>query len=167
MKDAARYLAQALLYVPFMALVGYFSTSPAYHHLAADQALIRLSFAHAAPRLGECRERTPEELAQLPPNMRAPIVCPRERAPLAIELEIDGRLVYRAQVPPSGFARDGAATVYQRIPIAAGSHRIAVRLDDRGAGRFAYRREATLDLAAGRVLLIDFSAAHGGFLFTH
>jgi len=165
-KIAARYLAQGLLHVPFMALVGYFSTSPAYHHLPPDYALIRLSFAHAGQRLGECRERTPEELAKLPPNMRALIVCPRERVPLAIELEIDGTLVYRAQVPPSGFARDGAATVYQRIPIAAGSHRIAVRLNDRSTAGFAYQREATLHLAAGRVLLIDFSAAHGGFVFT-
>ncbi|MGQ0522502.1 MAG: hypothetical protein ACT4P8_02440 [Betaproteobacteria bacterium] len=166
MRNALRFLAQGLLYVPFMALIGYFSTSPAYRHLAPDQALIRLSLAHATQRIGECRERTPEELAKLSPNMRAPLVCPRERTPLDIELEVDGRLVYRATVPPSGFARDGAATVYQRIPIAAGSHRIAARLNDRAAPGFSHEREATMELTAGRVLLIDFSAAHGGFLFT-
>lgn len=166
MKTALRFLAQALLYVPFMALIGYFSTSPPYQHLAPDQALIRLSLAHAAQRIGECRERTPEELAKLSPNMRAPLVCPRERAPLSIELEIDGKLLYRATVPPSGFARDGAATVYRRIPVAAGSHRIAVRLNDRVAPGFNYEREAMLELKAGRVLVIDFNAAHDGFLFT-
>lgn len=166
MKTALRYLAQALLYVPFMALIGYFSTSPAYQHLGPEQALIRLSLAHAAQRVGECHERTPEELAKLPPNMRAPLVCPRERAPLRIELEVDGKRVYGAVVPPSGFARDGAATVYQRIPVAAGSHRIAARLNDRVAPGFSYEREATLEIKAGRVLVIDFNAAQGGFLFT-
>lgn len=164
MKTALRFFAQALLYVPFMALIGYFSTSPPYRHLGADQALVRLSFSHAAQRIGECRERTPEELAKLPPNMRAPLVCPRERAPVSVELEIDGRLVYQALAPPSGFTRDGAATVYQRLPIAAGRHRFTARLNDRVAPGFNYERDATLDVGAGRVLVIDFNAAQGGFL---
>lgn len=165
MKTTLRFIAQALLYVPFMALIGYFSTSPAYRHLGADQALVRLSFSHAAQRIGECRQRTPEELAKLPPNMRAPLVCPRERASVAIELDIDGKPVYRALVPPSGFTRDGAATVYQRIPVASGPHRFVARLNDRAAPGFAYQRETTLDIDPGRVLVIDFNAAQGGFVF--
>ncbi|OGA52474.1 MAG: hypothetical protein A3G24_28780 [Betaproteobacteria bacterium RIFCSPLOWO2_12_FULL_62_13] len=165
MKTALRFIAQALLYLPFMVLIGYFSTSPAYRHLGADQALIRLSFSHAAQRIGECRQRTPEELAKLPPNMRAPLVCPRERAPVAIELEIDGKLVYQAAASPSGFTRDGAATVYQRLPIAAGRHRFTARLNDRVAPGFHYERDVTLDLEPGRVLVIDFNASQGGFLF--
>lgn len=166
MSTALRFIAQALLYVPFMVLVGYFSTSPHYRHLGADQALIRLSFSHAAQRIGECRQRTPQELAKLPPNMRAPLDCPRERSPVAIELEIDGKLIYQALVPPSGFTRDGAATVYQRFPIAAGTHRVVARLKDRVAGDFNHVREATLELKPGRVLVIDFVAAQGGFVLT-
>ncbi len=165
MKMVFRFMAQALLYVPFMVLIGYFSTSPAYRHLAADQALVRLSFSHAAQRIGECRKRTPEELAKLPPNMRAPLECPRERAPVAIELEIDGKLVYQAVVPPSGFTRDGAATAYQRLPIAAGRHRFTARLNDRVAPGFHFERDAILDIEPGRVLVIDFNASRGGFLF--
>lgn len=165
MKAVLRFAAQALLYLPFMALIGYFSSAPAYRHLGADQALVRLSFSHAAQRIGECRQRTPQELAKLPPNMRAPLECPRERAPVAIDLEIDGKLVYRAVAPPSGLTRDGAATVYQRIPIAAGRHHFTARLNDRVASGFNYEREAILDLGAGRVLVIDFNASQGGFLF--
>lgn len=164
-KTALRFIAQMLLYVPFMVLIGYFSTSPVYQHLGQDQALVRLSFSHAAQRLGECRQRTAEELAKLPPNMRAPMECPRERAPVTVELEIDGRLVYRALAPPSGLARDGAATVYWRLPIAAGRHRITARLNDKLAVGFAYSRDAVLTLAPGRVLIIDFNASEGGFLF--
>ncbi len=165
MTKVLRFIAQALLYVPFIVLLGYFSTSPAYRHLSADQALIRLSLSHAAQRVGECRQRTPEELAKLPPNMRAPLVCPRERAPVTIELEIDGKLAYQAVVPPSGLARDGAATVYQRLPIRAGKHRVTVRLNDRVAPAFNYERDVTLDIQPGRVLVIDFNAGQGGFLF--
>ncbi len=165
MKIFLRYLAQALLYVPFLAIIGYFSTSPAYHHLAPGEALIRLSISHAAQRKVECRERTPEELAKLAPNMRAPLDCPRERSPVTVELELDGQLVVQAVAPPSGLTRDGASTIYCRLPIAAGTHRIVARLRDRASGDFNYAREAELELRPGRVLVIDFHAAKGGFEF--
>jgi hypothetical protein len=165
MKNALRYLAQVLLYVPFMAIIGYFSTFPPYHHLAPDQALIRFSLSHAAQRKVECRERTPEELAKLSPNMRAPMDCPRERAPVMVELELDGQLVVQAIAPPSGLTRDGASTIYRRLPVAAGTHRIVARLRDRVSGDFNYVREVELELKPGRVLVIDFHAAEGGFEF--
>ena len=165
MSGKLRYLAQALLYVPFMAIIGYFSTSPVYHHLAPDQGLIRFSLSHAAQRKVECRERTPEELARLAPNMRAPMDCSRERAPVAVELELDGKLVVQAVVPPSGLTRDGASTIYRRLQVAAGTHRIVARLRDRAGGEFNYVREAELEIKPGRVLVIDFHADKGGFEF--
>ncbi|OQY71510.1 MAG: hypothetical protein B6D47_06300, partial [Rhodocyclaceae bacterium UTPRO2] len=64
-------VAQALFYGLFAVIIGYFSTSPDYHHLDPDTALIKLSFSTQAEPVGECRERTPEELAKLAPNMRA------------------------------------------------------------------------------------------------
>ena len=165
MKNVLRYLAQALLYVPLMAIIGYFSTSPAYHHLAPGQALIRLSISHAAQRKAECRERTPEELAKLSPNMRAPLDCPRERAPVTVELDLDGQRVVQAVALPSGLTRDGASTIYRRLPVAAGTHHIVARLKDHVGGDFNYVREAELELRPGRVLVIDFHAAKGGFEF--
>jgi len=165
MKIFLRYLAQALLYVPFMAIIGYFSTSPAYHHLAPGEALIRLSISHAAQRKVECRERTPEELAKLSPNMRAPLDCPRERSPVTIELDLDGQRIVQAVAPPSGLTRDGASTIYRRLPVASGTHRIVARLRDRASGDFNYVREVELELRPGRVLVIDFHAAKGGFEF--
>lgn len=165
MKNVLRYFAQALLYVPFMVIVGYFSTSPAYHHLAPDQALIRFSFSHAAQRKVECHERTPEELAKLAPNMRAPMDCPRERAPVTVELELDGQMMLAIVAPPSGLARDGSSTVYRRLPVAAGAHRIVARLKDRVGGDFNYVRDVELEIKPGRVLVIDFNPREGGFVF--
>jgi len=71
MNAPVRYAIQAVLYGAFAAFVGYFSTAPTYDHLAPGEALVRLSFSHAAQRKEPCRERTPEELAKLAPNMRA------------------------------------------------------------------------------------------------
>lgn len=160
-----RLAAQLVLYVPLMAIIGYFSTEPRFSAIGAEEALVRVSFIHAGERKHECRSRTPEELAKLAPNMRAALDCPRERADLRVELELDGATVLRREVRPAGFQRDGNAVVYQRLAVPAGRHRIVARLRDRAEGDFNYVKEQTVDLGAGQVLLIDFNAAHGGFLF--
>jgi len=165
MKQALRIAAQLALYVPLMALIGYFSTEPRFSTLAPDQALVRLSFIHAAERKEPCRQRSAEELAKLAPNMRAALDCPRERAMLLVELEVDGEIVLRREVPPSGVQRDGNATVYHRLPLAAGRHRIVARLRDGPGEEFNFIGETTLELAPGAALLIDFSKAKGGFVF--
>ena len=90
---------------------------------------------------------------------------PRERSPLLVELEIDGELRFRSEALPAGTRRDGLATLYHRLPIAAGMHRIVVRMRDRPQGEFNHVREETLDLAGGDSVLIDFNASRGGLEF--
>jgi len=165
MRKALRYLAQAVLYAAFVAVIGYFSTAPRYVHLPTDEALIKLSFSHAGERKEPCRDRTPEELAKLAPNMRAQTVCPRERAAVTVEIALDGTPAFSVVAPPSGFAKDGASTVYRRVPVPAGTHRVAARLSDVASGEFNHRGDTTVDLAPGHVLVIDFDAAKGGFVF--
>lgn len=163
---ALRLLGQWVLYGAFAAAIGYFATAPAYVRLAPDQALIKLSFSHAAAPLGECRERTPQELAQLPPNMRAPLICPRERSPVELELALDGRTLLRTSLPPRGWQRDGAATLYQTYAVPAGRHRLRVRLkDDARLSDFNYVREEEIALAPGQVFVVDFDPRRGGFVF--
>jgi len=157
------WIGQALLYGLFALIIGYFSRSPTYRHMAADQALIKLSFSHEGRRVVACRERTAQELAKLAPNMRAPMDCPRERSPVSVEIDLDGALVYRHVAQPSGLSKDGASTVYQRFPVLAGEHRLAIRLnDDVRTPGFAYHREAVVDLKPGQVLVIDFNQEAGG-----
>lgn len=160
-----RLAAQLVLYVPLMALIGYFSTEPRFSAIGEDQALLRVSFIHAAQRRQDCRQRSAEELAKLAPNMRASLDCPRERADVLVEVELDGALVLRREVRPAGFQRDGNAALYQRLTVPAGRHRIVARLRDRAEGDFNYVKEQAVELDAGHVLIIDFNAAQGGFLF--
>jgi hypothetical protein len=162
---ALRYAAQLALYVPLMAILGYFSTEPRFSVVAPGEALVRVSLIHATQRRQACRERSPEELAKLAPNMRAALECPRERSPLLVEVELDGKLVLRREVQPSGLRRDGNAALYERLALPAGRHRIVARLRDRAEGEFNYVKDETVELAAGRVLTIDFNAARGGFAF--
>src|SRR6185437_5998397 len=94
MKNIVRYAAQAVLYAAFVAVVGYFSNAPAYEHLPPNDALLRLSLSHAGARKEACHQRSAEELAKLAPNMRAQSVCPRERAPVVVDVELDGTRVF-------------------------------------------------------------------------
>lgn len=160
-----RYLGQALAYAAFGGAIAYLSTSPAYVHFPDDQAMIRLSFSHAGQRREKCRQRSAEELAQLAPNMRTPLDCARERASVAIRFEMDGRLLYAETLAPSGLSRDGASTVYRRIPVPAGSHRLLAQLGDGADGGFNYQREEVLILKPAQVVVVDFKADAGGFIF--
>lgn len=166
MNPIARYLGQAALYGAFALAIGFFSTSPAYTHLAPGQALLKLSFSHGAQRMKECRDRSDEELAKLPPNMRARQDCPRERAPVMVELELDGERLFRESLPPSGLSRDGPASVYRRFVVPAGTHRLAARLSDNAKGEFNYSGEQTVTLAPAQVVVVEFHAP-GGFRFLH
>jgi hypothetical protein len=160
-----RALAQLLLYLPLMALLGYFSTQPAFTHLPPDKALLRMSFSHAGELKEKCRQRSAEELTKLPPNMRAAQDCPRERSAVTIELDLDGEMIFSTSVAPTGLRRDGASTVYRRLEVPSGRHRIVARLRDRPGAAFNYRGDVALDLAPGGALLIDFNPAQGGFVF--
>jgi hypothetical protein len=159
----ASWLGQALLYGAFAVAIGVFSHWPPYQHLAPDQALLKLSFSQPGKPVSECRRATAEELARLPPNMRAPMRCPRERSPITVEVDIDGRAALRRVAPPSGLSRDGASALYQRTQLSAGTHHIAVRLNDdvRIAG-FNHTREATVTLQPAQILVIDFDPEKGG-----
>ncbi len=156
------WLGQVFLYGLFALVIGVFSHWPPYRHLPAATAVIKLSVVHTGKPVSACYELSAAELAALPPNMRAPVSCPRERSPLVVELDIDGAAAARFTAAPSGLSGDGASAIYARLPVAAGARAIAVRLrDDARSGEFAYRMERRVTLAPAQVLVIDFDAEHG------
>lgn len=159
-------LGQALLYGLFAVIIGYFSTSPKYTHLEPGQALIKLSFSHHGEPVAECRKRTEEELAKLPRNMRAPMECQRERSPVSVQVELDGKPVFKGVSKPSGLSKDGVSTMYQRFEVPAGEHNIAVKMNDNVRIKdYNYTKEEKVSLKPAQILVIDFSAEKGGVVF--
>ena len=158
---------QVPAYAAFAVLVGYCSSAPRYRHLQPGVAVVKLSLSHAGERKEVCRERTPEELAKLAPNMRAALDCPRERSDVAVELEMDGVVILRAARRAGGLRHDLPATIYRRLEVPAGTHVFRARLADTAAGDFRHVGEARIDLAPARVLVVDFDASLGGFQFRH
>ncbi len=158
-----RWTGQVLLYALFALFIGYFATQPRYRQLGSDEALLRLSFTHPGQIIADCRERSAEELAKMPANMRQAQDCPRERSPVRVRVELDGAPLYDEVFTPAGLKRDGAAAGYRRLAIAAGEHRIKVQFnDDARINGFNYERSQTVHPVPGQVVLIDFSAEHGG-----
>lgn len=165
MNRIARYAGQAAFYAAIAALIGYFSTSPAYRSFADGEALIRLGFAHGGKHKYPCHRLSPEELRKLAPNMRKPVSCPRERLPLFVVLEIDGRTILQRSFAPTGLSGDGPSSVYVRYAVPAGRHVLAVRMrDSNRTSGFDYSLEKSVDLAPRQNLAIQFRADLGKFL---
>ena len=164
-KKIFSYAGEVAAYGAFIAFIGYFSTLPAYEHFPADHALIRLSLSHAGQHKDKCRKRSAEELAQLPPNMRAPMECTRERSPVEVLIEVDGKPLYHETLQPSGLSKDGASSLYRRIPLKAGTYRIVAHLSDDASGSYNYVHEETVALSPAQVMVIDFKTGTHGFTF--
>ncbi len=49
-------------------------------------------------KITDCRPRTAEELAKMPPQLRAQQDCPRERSPVRVRVELDGKHAARRVV---------------------------------------------------------------------
>lgn len=160
-----RIAGQIVAYTLFFAMIGYFSASPAYVRLAPDQAVIKLSFSHAGQPIGPCRERSDEELEKLAPNMRERFVCPRERYAVRVELMLDGKLIYRETLQPSGINRDSVSSAYKRFTVKAGRHLLKVQLGDGSPDKgYTFTFEQVVELRPGQVVVIDFDQGTNNFV---
>lgn len=164
MAKPAAIVGQIILYGAFAAFIGYFATEPKYHQIADDVALVKLSMSHLGGR--ECRKRTPEELAKMPPNMRAPLDCPRGRSDIKLLVELDGKPLFETVMHPTGLSRDGISTVYKRFELKAGTYQLAVKMNDNLINPgFNFVKEEQITLKPAQVMVIDFNPDKGGLFF--
>lgn len=164
LKPAAAIVGQVVLYGAFAAFIGYFATNPVYRQIADDVAVIKVSFSHLGDR--ECRKRTAEELEKLPRNMRAPMDCPRERSDIKIEVALDDQNLVQHVLHPTGLYKDGISTMYKRIEVKAGTHKLAARMQDNVTREgWKFSKEETIELKPAQVLVIDFNPDKGGLFF--
>jgi hypothetical protein len=163
---ALRLAGGFIVIAALFAAVAWLSDHPVYRQIPEGSAVMMLSFVHGADRRGECRRLSPEEIAKLPPNMRRVQDCPRGRRPIYVELDVDGRNIYRASLPPTGIAGDGPSRVYQRFVLPARKHDVAVRLRDTArSDGFDHERHGTIEVAPDQLFVIDYRPQSGEFIF--
>ena len=160
-----KYVGQAIAYALFAAVVGLLSIWPRYSMLDSQQAILSLSLSHAGERVGECRQLSQEELNELPPNMRKPSDCPRERHPVFVVLSLGEQLLYTGTLQPSGLWKDGKANVYQRVTIDSGRHKVIVGMNDKGRGpELSHRAVFEIDVLPGQNRVVTFDGLSGQFV---
>ncbi len=160
-----KVLAEVLMYAVFIVVIGVLSVWPPYELIEDDRAIISLVFSHAGDRIAECRILSQEELNKLPPNMRKPSDCPRERHPVRVELRSGRQMLYEDTLLPSGIWSDGKASVYKRVEVQAGRHEVFVGMNDSGGSDdFDSTDAAVVNLGPGRNLVIQFDEETEQFL---
>jgi hypothetical protein len=160
-----RWLGQGVLYALFAAFIGVFSTWPSYSVLAPGQGLLRLSFSHPGKISTDCRQRSNEELAKLAPHLRSAQDCQRARSPVHARVELDGQVLVDRDFAPAGLSGDGASSGYWRSPVTAGTHLLRVEFrDDVRAAAATHRREATVEVREGQIVLVDYKPDQGGVI---
>ena len=158
------WLGQTAVYAAFAGVLALFSTWPAYHYAEPGLAQIKLSLSHPGQRVEVCHKRTREELAKLPPNMRATMKCARERWPVAVELTLDGEVVFAGEAKAAGLHSDGSSSFYEKFRVPIGTHTLTVRLNDAGPqSGYTYELTKAVELAVAQNLVIGFREGGSGF----
>lgn len=160
-----KIIGQVLFFAVVALVLGTLSAAPSYTHMTQDEAMIKVSFSHGADRKIPCVKRTREELMALPPNMRRPMSCTRERLPVYVEVMVDNKQVIAESLPPMGLAKDGRSQIYTTFKVTPGTHRVAIGIrDSRRTEGFDYELERVIELAPRQNLVVDFHGDRGIFL---
>jgi ferredoxin/coenzyme F420-reducing hydrogenase delta subunit len=150
----------------FAALSLVFTVWPRFSQLGEGNAIVSLTFSQAGQRVEKCRILTQEELNKLPPNMRKPTDCPRERHPVNVMFSADGEILYQQSLPPSGFWNDGESTVYYRVELPAGSHQLFIGMSDSGRkDGFDYSGQTEFTLTKNQHMVVEFDHLNKSFIF--
>ena len=159
MKRILDVSGQAVAYLLFALVVGYFASQPKYHPFARDLALVKLSISHPGQRKQACTARAVDHQRNIPKTARKLMDCPRERHAVTIELKINGKTVFNQASEPSGLSNDGRSLFYHRFPVPAGSHEISVQLFEAGIKTGSqFQSRQTVTLKPGDIAVVGFDA---------
>jgi len=144
-----------------------------------EHAALRLALRTRSARIEVCRDRSPEELAELPAHLRQARVCDERPVDYRLTLAVDGATLLERTVTHRGIRHTRPLTVDELLELAPGAHRIEARFAPVIDGdppptpaQLAELPDATLErtveLTAGRILLVvldeagDLTFAGGG-----
>jgi ferredoxin/coenzyme F420-reducing hydrogenase delta subunit len=132
-----------------------------YQAPAAPTELV-VSFKHPGKREENCRVRTDEELAKLPPHMRQRQVCDRGRVPVRLRVLLDGKEVLMRAYAPRGIWGDGNSVAVERIPVAAGTHEVSVSIgDEANPAAWDFHEVRAVQLGTGEREVVIFDRLDG------
>jgi hypothetical protein len=136
-----------------------FSNLPYNTPLSPEPELV-VSFSHGGAVL-ESAKLSEEELAKRLPHMRAQVNVSRERAPVRLRIEVDGKVVFDESFQPRGLSKDGPSIALARLPVSEGQHSVRVGIADtaeREKWTQQWAETVTFESNRSRVILFDTKA---------
>ena len=132
----------------------------------SDNAVLRLSLRTVRTRVEVCRDRTEQELADLPAHMRQPEVCESFSPTYRLTVTADGEEIVDLTADAGGLRGDRPLIVSHELPVPPGRTRLEVSmlpiavddLDEDAEQAFAgiprYRLEQTVEMIPDRITLV-------------
>jgi hypothetical protein len=155
-----------------------------------DQGVVRLAWRMVGERVSLCRRRSAAELEGMVPHMRQPLDCRVRLLPYRLRVTLDGAPVIDRPVESAGAQGDRPLFVQEELAVSPGPHRLEMTFTAapglaRGAGGIevrgeeeraaleaalakarAFRLERSLDIRAGRIVLVELVEEQGEFRVT-
>jgi ferredoxin/coenzyme F420-reducing hydrogenase delta subunit len=123
-----RWLAAAVLALVLGVLTAAVSVLP-YRTPHSEAPELIVSFKHHGEIL-DPRKLTKEELARRLPHMRAQVNVTRERVPVRLRVQVDGRVVHDQTYAAKGLSKDGPSIAVARLAVTPGRHEVSVEIAD-------------------------------------
>lgn len=144
--------------------IGSFLSYIAVRH---SEGIVRLAWRARGEHVRECRHRSAEELAKLPPHMRQEEVCEGRVLPYRLVVALDGTERINREVRGAGAREDRPLYVTEELAVPPGPHRVSVSFSLEGTPTAAAATDAratpsrltldtTVTLAERRVLLVTY-----------
>lgn len=120
--------------------------------------LIRLSWRMRGEVVEACRQRSAEELEELPAHMRNPEACEGRATTYRLRVTVDGEERSDELVRPAGARGDRPIYVFRDVPVAPGSHTVVVAFVpvDSAATSAPLELDATVEVEPREIVLITF-----------
>lgn len=133
-----------------------FPSRAAYSPPAPAGPELVVSFRHAGKSSEHCRDVSDAENAQKPPHMRRPRICERGRAPVRLEVVVDGAARLQRTYTAKGLHADGPSVAIETLDLAPGPHEILVRIGEtHDPAEWTHEDRRTVTLGArGRVVVL-------------
>ncbi len=135
--DFVLQVSAALLMGVVLFILQQGAASPFHPALPKEGAArLQVSFSWMTRPVEPCRKLSPQELAGYRPDIAKSLaitgICSPERRPAVLQVWVDGQQVTAREYNPRGLRRNGHVTGVMAWPVAAGRHRVTVRLAEAG-----------------------------------
>ncbi len=138
-----------------------------YSFYSPESAALKVAFKHTGKRIAECSEadlikkegeryrKLLKDTRQVQMNISKLAGCPRERYPVVVEIELDGKNILKKAYAPTGFKSDMSSYIYEEFMIEPGMHKLSARLYDKGpSAPPGFSLEETVEVKPSEIKLI-------------